>query len=73
MQLKAFAMPGLLGAVHKTPRLSDVIGPGTWGGSCPLRITELLDLEGTFKGHVVPLPAMHRDTHSSISAHSPVP
>ena len=30
-----------------------------------------IELEGTFKGHLVPLPAMSRDTHSSISAQSP--
>jgi len=29
-----------------------------------------LELEGTPKGHQVPLPAVHRDTHSSISAQS---
>ena len=39
---------------------------------CRCRFTESFELEGTFQGHVVPLPAVHRDTHSSISAHSPV-
>ena len=29
-------------------------------------------MEGTFKGRQVPLPAVHRDTHSSISAQSPI-
>ena len=33
---------------------------------------ELLELKGTRKGYLVPLPALNRDTHSSISAHSPV-
>ena len=32
---------------------------------------ELLELEGTLKGHLVHLPAVSRDTHSSISAQSP--
>ena len=34
-------------------------------------IIELLELEGTLKGHLVPLPALSRDTHNSISAQSP--
>ena len=28
-------------------------------------------LDGTSEGHVVPLPAMNRDSHGSISAQSP--
>ena len=35
-------------------------------------ITELFELEGTLKGCLIPLPALNRDTHSSISAHSPI-
>ena len=31
-----------------------------------------IELEGTPRGHPVQPPAVHRDTHSSISAHSPV-
>ena len=34
-------------------------------------VIELSELQGTLKGHLVPLPALSRDTHSSISAHSP--
>ena len=34
-------------------------------------ITEWFQLEGTSKGRLVPLPALSRDTHSSISAQSP--
>ena len=37
-----------------------------------LRISEGLELGGTPKGHPFQPPAVHRDTHSSISAHSPV-
>ena len=38
-----------------------------------LKLTvELLELKGTRKGYLVPLPALNRDTHTSISAHSPV-
>ena len=37
------------------------------------RITEWFELEGAPKGRLLPLPAVHRDTHSSISAHSPIP
>ena len=32
---------------------------------------ELLELKGTHKGYLVQLPALNRDTHSSISAQSP--
>ena len=35
-------------------------------------IGERFVLEGTPKGHLVPLPAVHRDSHSSSSAQSPV-
>jgi len=34
---------------------------------------ESFTLKGTLQEHLVPLPAMHRDTHSSISAQSPSP
>ena len=34
-------------------------------------IIESLELEGTLKGHLVSLPALSRDTHSSISSQSP--
>ena len=34
-------------------------------------IIEPFELEGTTKGHLVQLPAVNRDTHSSISAQSP--
>jgi len=34
-------------------------------------ITEWFELKGTLKGHLVPLPALNRDIHSSISAQSP--
>jgi len=37
------------------------------------RAIEWFGVEGTLQGHLVPLPAMHGDTHSSISAHSPSP
>ena len=33
----------------------------------------VLELEGTPQGHPVPHPAVHRDTHSSISAQNPIP
>ena len=33
-------------------------------GSC--RIMELFELEGTFKGHLVQLPAMNRDIYGSV-------
>jgi len=33
---------------------------------------ESLVLEGTFKDHLIPLPTLNRDTHSSISAQSPI-
>jgi len=36
-------------------------------------VTELFGLEGAPQDPLVPLPAMHRDTHSSISAQSPSP
>ena len=36
------------------------------------RSTEWFGLEGTFKVHLVPLPAVNKNTHSSISAQSPV-
>ena len=32
---------------------------------------EWFELQGALKGHLVPFPAMHRDTHSSISAQRP--
>uniref|UniRef100_A0A803XM86 Coiled-coil-helix-coiled-coil-helix domain containing 2 n=1 Tax=Meleagris gallopavo TaxID=9103 RepID=A0A803XM86_MELGA len=32
---------------------------------------EWFEMEWTPRGHLVPVPTMHRDTHSSISAHSP--
>lgn len=35
--------------------------------------SERCELEGALQGHVVPLPAMHGDTHSPSSAHSPAP
>jgi len=38
-----------------------------------LYIIEWLELEGTPKGCLFALPAEHRDTHSSSSAHSPIP
>ena len=34
---------------------------------------ELLELEGTLKGHLVHLPAVSRDTHSSIRCSEPHP
>jgi len=34
-------------------------------------ITDWFELEGTLKDHLAPLPAMNRDSHSSISAQSP--
>jgi len=37
-----------------------------------LRIMESFELKGTLKGHPVPLSAANRDTHSSISAQSPI-
>jgi len=36
------------------------------------RVTGWLEVEGTLKGHLVRPPAMNRDAHSSISAHSPI-
>ena len=36
------------------------------------RVTEWFELEGTLKGHLVPFPAMNRDTHSSISCSEPL-
>lgn len=38
----------------------------------PKIIIEWFGLEGTPKGRLVPLPAVHRDSHSSSSAQSPV-
>ena len=35
------------------------------------RVVEWFELDGIPEGHLVPLPVMHRDTHSSISAQSP--
>lgn len=43
-----------------------------WLGPKNHRTTETSELQGTFKGHPVPLPAVHRDIHSSIRAQSPV-
>jgi len=39
---------------------------------CHFIVTEPSELEGILEGHPVQPPAVHRDTHSSISAHSPV-
>ena len=36
-------------------------------------IIELLELEGTFKGHLVPLSAMSRDTYSFVRCSEPHP
>jgi len=36
-----------------------------------LKTMELFELEGSLEGCLVPLPALSRDTHSPISAHSP--
>jgi len=36
------------------------------------RIAEWFELEEALKGHPVQLPALNRDTHSSISAQSPI-
>ena len=36
------------------------------------RIVEPFGLEGTLQGHLVPLPALNGDTHSSVSAQSPL-
>jgi len=33
---------------------------------------ELFELEGTLKDHLIPLPAVHRDTHSSLRCSEPV-
>jgi len=38
-----------------------------------IRIIELFELEGVPNGRLFALPAEHRDTHSSSSAHSPIP
>jgi len=53
-----------------------------WVKSCTLvhhisrqafhRLIAWFDLEGTPKGHLIQLPALNRDTHSSISVQSPV-
>jgi len=37
------------------------------------RVVEWFELEETPKGRLFALPAVHRDTHSSSSAHSPIP
>jgi len=37
------------------------------------RIIEPFELEGTLKGHLVQLPAMHKDIHSSIRCSQPIP
>lgn len=40
--------------------------------SCGFSATiELFELEGAPKSHLIPLPAVHRDPHSPVSAHSP--
>jgi len=40
----------------------------------PYEIIAWFELEGALKGRVIqPPPAVHGDTHSSISAHSPIP
>ena len=47
-----------------------------WKGAEQLnshRIIQLFELEETPKGRLFALPAVHRDTHSSSSAHSPIP
>ena len=36
------------------------------------RTTESFELEGTPKVHPFQPPALNRDTHSSVSAHSPI-
>jgi len=40
--------------------------------SACLRITEWFGMEGTFKGHLVPLPGMNRDPTAPPGAQSPV-
>ena len=42
-----------------------------YGRALLWRTTELFELEGTLQGHLVALPALSRDTHSSVSAQSP--
>lgn len=42
-----------------------------WMCSAPVRIIEPLELEGTSKSHLVPLPVLHRDTHSSVRSSEP--
>jgi len=51
--------------------------PCSCGRSCEpprhcKRMTASFELEGSLQGHLVPLPALSRDTHSSISAQSPI-
>jgi len=54
----------------KGKNLKLLVGPSA--PSCGFSATiESFELEGTLKGRLVPLPAVHTDTHSSISDHSP--